>query len=835
MTAEEKIIRNRLYLLKLIEQPCSFSQAYKIFRYSREVFCRVIVSTIMLILLCSPVSISFAKRNDRTIKIGPTTVNYVNTEVINHPEYRHLAENPDIGPLDLPPAPADGDTVLTDPPGFSWLPEEGSVAFIIEISRNLTFAESESLLEKVKMLGPLIPHSLSSTPLIVEGNSSYLVAGIPLPLYHPSFKLGKGPWAWRWRCVFPGPVLSPPGAAREFVVSKDAWKFLVPPCRELFGRIPSKHPRLFIRPENLDSLRNLLKSSEPHKRLWHRIETFTVDSLLNMPIMKEPAPYQNIIAPDSFYYYTYPFWRQYYNQARKMGQALDFLGFCYLVSGKRKYADRAGQWLMALTRWELDGTSSMSFHDEVAMPVILNGARAYDWIYDTLTESERTAVRKMLIARGEQAYKRWWETSYHTRPYASHATRLVNYMSQAGCVLFGEAEEPEKWLSYVLPIVTTFYPGWGGRDGGYSEGPSYWMMYFNYMLQSAHCIRSAMGLDILKKPFYRNNGYYKIYGDPYFARQRPFADTGVGEYWPANKMNLYRLASVYRNPYFRWRAEMSKPEQMPVSETIIPTGVISFFWLDEHPGHPEPAPPDDLPPRYLFRDIGLAAFHEDLTDPQEVFLLFKSSPYGAWSHIYADQNSFYLQGFGEALAIQSGYYPHGLHPHQMHWTWLTPAHNTVLVDGAGQKDRDRTSRGRIVAFSPGSGLPGSLDYAAGDATEAYQGRLKKFVRHIYYDRPHDFLIIDELEAPEPVRFDWLLHALEKMEIDDETRTVTIKRGKARLTVQFLCPESLSFSQNDKFSVDPGPGYPDQWHLSVSTTEKSEAEVFMVRMKVSRIE
>ena len=172
MTAEEKIIRNRLYLLKLIEQPCSFSQACKIFRYSREGFYRVIVSTIMLILLCSPVSISFAKRDDRTKKIGPTTVNYVNTEVINHPEYRHLAENPDIGPLDLPPAPADGDTVLTDPPGFSWLPEEGSVAFIIEISRNLTFAESESLLEKVKMLGPLIPHSLSSTPLIVEGNSS---------------------------------------------------------------------------------------------------------------------------------------------------------------------------------------------------------------------------------------------------------------------------------------------------------------------------------------------------------------------------------------------------------------------------------------------------------------------------------------------------------------------------------------------------------------------------------------------------------------------------------------------------------------------------------------
>ena len=74
-----------------------------------------------------------------------------------------------------------------------------------------------------------------------------------------------------------------------------------------------------------------------------------------------------------------------------------------------------------------------------------------------------------------------------------------------------------------------------------------------------------------------------------------------------------------------------------------------------------------------------------------------------------------------------------------------------------------------------------------------------------------------------------------MEIDDETRTVTIKRGKARLTVQFLCPESLSFSQTDKFSVDPGPVYPYLLHWCVSSPEKSEAEVFMVRMKVSRID
>lgn len=746
-------------------------------------------------------------------------------------KYLYLGQNLSVAADVLKPSPADRDTVLNDAPGFNWLPEEGAKGFILELSSEPGFTRSDELLKKAKSKGSLIPSSLSSTPQVFESQGAWLVSSLPLPLYHPSFKLGAGCWFWRWRCVFEDGEISPPSAGRKFIVTRDAVEYVVPPLEELFSRIPKSHPRLFIRPENLDSLRRLIDASPPHARLWKRIEA-CADTLRAHPIMQEPPRYPE--GP-----FNYPLWRDYYDQARNMGQVLDFLGFCYLMTGDRKWSDRARDWLIALTKWDLKGTSEMSYNDEVAMPILLNGARAYDWIYDALTDAEREAVRKMLIARGEQAYERWQKESYHLKPFSSHATRLVNYMSQVSVVLWDEGAEPEKWLSYVMPIVTTFYPPWGDRDGGYSEGPSYWMMYFNYMLQSAYCIQTAMGLDVLKKPFYRNNGYYKIYGYPYFAKQLPFGDTGIGSYWTADKLNLYRLATVFHNPFFRWRAEMSRPADLPVGETPVPSGVMSYFWLDEGPDHVQAKPPDDLPQCRVFRDIGLACFHENLTDPDETFLLLKSSPFGAWSHIYADQNSFYIQGFGEALAIQSGYYPHYGHPHHTSWTWETRAHNSVLVDGAGQKIRDRASRGRIIEFSFGSGLPGTLDYAAGDAAEAYEGRLKKFVRRIFYERPREFLLIDELEAPQPVRFDWLLHALEKMEINEAAKTVTVSKGKARLTVEFLTPEKLVFSQTNKFTDSPGKiygtdeYYPDQWHLTVSYTEKSRAAVFMVRMKVWR--
>ncbi len=731
------------------------------------------------------------------------------------------------------PGPAENDTVTTDPAAFHWPPDTLAKGFIIEISGCEDFHVCEDLLGRAMKKGGLIPESLTATPEIMEGENSWVVAGLPMPLYRPSFTMGAGTWYWRWRSVFEGNKISKPSASRKFTIVSPNTVYTVPPVAELLKRIPEQHPRLFIRPEKLDSLRGLLKTSPSHKAFYARIKAYA-DSLLLVPINKEPEklPEEEVSRRQ--------LWRKQYDLARKSGQVLDFLGFCYMMSGEKKYAERAKEWLMIFVSWDPEGNSSMSNMDEVAMPILLNGARAYDWMYDYLTDEERTAIRKMLRIRGEQAYQVWQKWHYYYKPYISHPTRLISYMTQVGVVLHGEVKEADKWLGYALPVVTTFYPPWGGRDGGYSEGPSYWMMYFNYMLQSAYCLRTAMDLDILKTDFYRNAGWFKIYAYPYYGALRPFADTGIGTYWPADKINMYRLATVFHNPYYRWRAEMSPPKEMPVAETIIPTGVMNFFWLDEGPDHVKPKPPDGLPGGRLFRDVGLVAFHEDLGNPMETYFLLKSSPYGAWSHAYADQNAFYIQAFGEALAIQSGYYPSYGCPHHRNWTWKTIAHNTILVDGKGQKIRDRASKGKIIAFRLGNGSAGSVDYAAGDATEAYQGRLNKFIRHVYYERPRDFLLIDELEAPKPVRFNWLFHALNKMKIDAANNRVIVTKGKARLIVDFLTPDELTFSQTNKFTIAPGPFpdektvYPDQWHLTVSTKDKATAATFMVKMKVEQV-
>ena len=178
---------------------------------------------------------------------------------------------PDYDPLVLKPGPAHGDTVGTNPPGFHWPQEEGSEGFILEISRDIHFDECNSLFEKAIKKGRLIPLSLSETPIIYKGETSWLIAGLPLPLHRPSFVIGTGDWYWRWRSVMQGNDVQQPSAVRKFTISTIFNEHKVPPLKDLYSNIPDAHPRLFIRPEQIDSLRGLLQTSTPHRDLYSRI------------------------------------------------------------------------------------------------------------------------------------------------------------------------------------------------------------------------------------------------------------------------------------------------------------------------------------------------------------------------------------------------------------------------------------------------------------------------------------------------------------------------------------------------------------------------------------
>jgi len=240
----------------------------------------------------------------------------------------------------------------------------------------------------------------------------------------------------------------------------------------------------------------------------------------------------------------------------------------------------------------------------------------------------------------------------------------------------------------------------------------------------------------------------------------------------------------------------------------------------------EAKPPTDLPDSRLFEGTGLAMLHTDLTDARnDVFIEFKSSPFGSHSHGYDAQNSFVLYAYSEPLLINSGERDIYGSDHHRNWMWETKSVNSILVNGEGQKPlRSLEAQGKIIDFHTSK----AYDYVAGEAVQAYSGRLDRFTRGILFIKPTGarcrvpvIVIFDRLEAPEPSTFQWLMHSPTEMKVNGQW-DITVENGDAGCKVTFLTPDNLQITQTDKFDPPPRPRVKlKQWHLQAGTPDRQE--------------
>jgi hypothetical protein len=250
------------------------------------------------------------------------------------------------------------------------------------------------------------------------------------------------------------------------------------------------------------------------------------------------------------------------------------------------------------------------------------------------------------------------------------------------------------------------------------------------------------------------------------------------------------------------------------------------------------------------KDIGWVAMHSALGDAEkDVWVLFRSSRYGSFSHSHADQNSFQLNAYGRALAIDSGYYPWYGSTHDNLWTRQTWAHNDILVNGRGQPPHTWNAKGNIEAFD----RHGLITVVRGQASESYnlpqpeetlsqwaeslkqpvppmQPKVESFERTLVFvaSKCQPMLVIqDFVKTDGPAPFDWLLHALNRMEIGASPGTITIADSDVRLAVRLLSTVPFQLSQSSAFNVPPESAdntayqgasakFPDQWHLKAHT-------------------
>jgi hypothetical protein len=505
------------------------------------------------------------------------------------------------------------------------------------------------------------------------------------------------------------------------------------------------------------------------------------------------------------------------------------LAFTRLVGGKDEYGQLAKRILLDCARWDPKGATGYRYNDEAGMPYAYYFSRAYSFVYDLLTDDQRRLCRDVMKVRGDEMYnhlcpRHLWQ------PYSSHSNRAWHFLGEVGIAFLDEIPEAGDWVWFAMNVFYNVYPVWSDEDGGWHEGTSYWSSYINRFTWWADVMRVAMGVDAYRKPYFARVGYYPMYLMPPGKVGGGFGDLTAKREARDNVPLMSVLAAQAGNPYWQWYVE-----QMGGPTTS--GGYIGF--VRGALADVKSKRPDDLPSSRLFRGTGQAYLNSTILDAGDsVQVVFKSSPFGTWSHGYEANNSFLLWAYGQRLLIRSGYRDIYGSDHHRNWMWSTRSVNNITVDGYGQVPHSAASQGEIVAFE----TTPAIDAVVGEAGEAYRvsesrdekGRLlDRFTRAILFVKPELVIVFDRLKARQESTYEYWLHAINRFQVADQQK-IEVQAGDVVCPIWLLVPQGLSFRQTDQYDPNPRPRITlREWHLTATTPKPARQIEFVAVMRPHR--
>ena len=685
------------------------------------------------------------------------------------------------------PQPAAGSTLGVNPDGFVWLPVENATSYELRVWR--TNDERTVLREHI--------------------DEHYYVPRQPLP---------TGTYEWTIVARRADGTAIGKRSPWAFTVPADVPIAVPPRARDVLADVDPAHPRLVFPAAALDAHRDRITAAQRRE-----LEGLVADAIdEGMP----PAPTFHLKG-------THDERRQHYQDyfvtlRGYIDRNLRACALADLLVDDEDAGAFAREMLLHVCAWNPEGPNSVDWHwgDEPGLSYARILPQVYDWTYERYDEDERTYIEHTLVQYARQTYDRLVESEYFTNPSRSHLGRLPGYLGEMAILLEDRLEEgeAERMLDLAIDIFATFFPHWGGDNGGWAQGISYGRAYNKWYVPFFATLERQTGFSFWDRPFYRRVGDFFVYCAPPGTEDLPFGDGQDGSSPGGGIKTLLSLyGGVYDDPVMAWRADqIDGGHQLPDL-----TGVAYPPYRGDVDGAGQ-----SLPNARAFHDIGWAAVHSDLATPDDDnYLVFRSSRYGNVSHSHNNQNAFAISAGGHSLAISSGYYVNYGSPHHAEWTRATKAHNCVTVDGQGQ-ERGVEATGALTAFEAGDGFA----YVRGEAGSAYADDvLTRFDRHILFVAPGLYVLCDDLAAPTASQFEWHLHTHEAPAVDASGATIEASRGPANLRCRLFGDGELELEHWAGFDPDPNEGLieelqvdkPDQHHVTARTEPLADTKLVAV--------
>ena len=663
-------------------------------------------------------------------------------------------DEPRAGRLTIAYSPDANDDIVENPPRFTWIP-------VIEDEAHYTLR--------------VISDSGAS------GSPHWIFTKLTLNFFTPDVTFAPGQYAWSYAVCDPatGEPLTNWSTERKFSIAGDLPETPLVSRVRRYEEANRAHPRLWMTPDRLTNFRAEVLA-DADKYTWPTFMEKSVQPWMDKDIMAEPAGY-----PD--HKRVANIWRQTYIDCQELLYAIRHLAIGGKVTQDGAMLARAKAWLLAAADWDPAGTTSRAYTDEWAFRVNLALAWGYDWLFDELTETERTRVRDALLIRTrETATHIIYNAKIHLFPNDSHAVRAVSaVLVPASIALLDESDEAEDWLNYSVEFLFTVYSPWGDDDGGWAEGPHYWMTGMAYLIDAANLLRSYTGLDLYQRPFFQNTGDFPLYTKAPDTRRATFGDDSTMGDLPAVKIgyNLRQFAGVTGKGEYRWYYDEIRRSNPGTENAFYNWGWWDFHFdeLAYRTDFPDVHPSEPRDGMRFFRGVGWVGIQHAMADTaNHIQFVMKSSQYGSISHSHGDQNAFCLAAFGEDLAIQSGYYVAFNSTMHQRWRRQTLSKNAILVNGKGQyAGRDKAQAMRSTGTIVAAEQHADHYFLRGDATPAYQSlspEVSAVVRDVYFIHNEYFVIVDTIDADSPVTIEWLLHANAPMKLSDTTFRYTGERA-----------------------------------------------------------
>lgn len=654
------------------------------------------------------------------------------------------------------------------------------------------------------------------------------VSGVPYAYYNHHEPLAPGKWHWRHAVVTPAGEVSRFSAGKSFVVEPTTLVLPLPDAPALLASL-APHPRIFTTPGDLKEFR--ARRNGVGRTAWEQVRLkaeeilATPVTVLTLRALPERLPdhrRQVFVVRDGVA--SIPENYGMLDMVRDAERA-NLLSFAYLISGDERYAQGAKAWALLVADLRMDHhlktLPERGQHDTVvyAYERGLKGlALVFDRLHARLSPAERRVLLDHIEYHGEAAMHWIREVmALHLNFQDSHGQQCMHFLLTTALAIAGDSPKAAEWIAYMVPQYANRIP-WMSEDGGYFEGQAY-VFKLSFILEALAALRSATGVDLFQKPEIRNAGDFFLYCQSLNYWWPHWGDT-MGLWFPYGNVGDGFMAAVLaamtdNRPLQWWAGNVPASDATPPFGYLAATGVV-------------PQPPVAMPQARAFRPTGVVAAFDRHYDQGTTRLFFRSSPWGGESHAHADQNSFVLHRGGEILAADTGYYTYYGDENYNRVATQTIAHNSILVDGKGQTN-DSKGEGRITGFfnSP------RYAFMAGDASKAYDGAMDYFRRDLLYLRPGLIVIADELRAPQPAEFTWILNAFVAPAIDETKREFTVTEGAEALVVKHLFPENLRYeASNEKLAPRKTrqwtrftEAFPEPWRVHAITGKAAETDLF----------